>query len=118
MSVYEKLIEALRRRSRSVLAYVDGKPVYLLEAAADAIEALTASQAEPAAAEPVEHRATVIAYTAHGTDEHLTLAIECGECPRVAGQPMRWGHLTDTRDNHAFLLAEAERHNENRELVA
>ncbi|MDQ7877334.1 hypothetical protein Q9R08_05020 [Microbacterium sp. QXD-8] len=45
MSVYGPLVAALRKRSRSVIGTVDGKPVYVLEAAADAITALLAEMA-------------------------------------------------------------------------
>lgn len=103
------LVEALRKRSRSVISTVEGKPVYILEAAADTIEALIAEQTDET--EPVQHHATVFAYSAHPMDESLTLAIECLQCPPVAGQPQRWGHLTDSRDNHRFLLDEAAQHN-------
>lgn len=103
------LVEALRKRSRSVISTVEGKAVYLLEAAADTIEAIIAEQTE--AGERVQHHATVFAYSARPDDESLTLAVECLQCPPIAGQPNRWGHLTDSRDNHRFLLDEAAQHN-------
>lgn len=40
----ESLVAALRKRSRSVIAHVDGEALYLLEAAADAIDSLTEAQ--------------------------------------------------------------------------
>lgn len=62
--------------------------------------------------EPRAHHAHVIAFSAAPQDAHLTLAIECFECPKVAGQTAQWGSLIDRRDNVEFLEAEARRHNQ------
>lgn len=55
-----------------------------------------------------EHHAAVVPFSAAPEDTRLTLMVECFGCPQ---RPLRWGFLTDTAENVAFLEAEAARHN-------
>jgi hypothetical protein len=57
---------------------------------------------------PNEHRATVVPVSLSPEDTHLTLMVECFECPQ---NPLRWGFMKDSPENLEFLEAEALRHN-------